>query len=145
MATRRLTRAEIAAQLPAARAREASGRRSGLRARSATYDPETRRLILELTNGTVFGFPPHIVPALRRFTRKELERVELSPSGGGLRWEAQDVQVSVPGLLMASFDQAQKVSELARVAGSVRSKAKARAARLNGAKGGRPRKTAKTR
>ena len=145
MPLKRLTRAEITAQIPAARAREAAERRAGLRARSAAFDPATGRLILELTNGTVFGFPPQLVPDLRGLTREELERVTLSPSGDELFWDAQDLQVSVPGVLMASFNRTQKFRELARLAGSVRSKAKARAARLNGTKGGRPRKAAKAR
>ena len=145
MAKRRLTRDDILAQLPAARARERAQRRAGWRARKATYEPNRGLLILELTNGTVFGFPPSVLPALRRLTAQQLAQVALSPSGGGLHWEAQDIQVSVPGVLMSSFDRAQQLSELARLAGSTRSNAKARAARVNGAKGGRPRKTAKAR
>jgi hypothetical protein len=140
MAKRRLTRAEILAQLPAARARERVARRAGMRARSAAYDARRDLLVLELTSGVLFGFPPTIVPALRRLTRQQLARVALSPSGGGLHWDEPDVQLSVPGLLLTSFNRSEAVRELARVAGRSRSDAKTRAARANGAKGGRPRK-----
>lgn len=142
MATRRPTEADILEELRSARARERAERRAGARARSARYDSRTGRVILELTNGAVFEFPSRIVPALRKLTREQLRGVELSPSGGGLLWEAQDVQVSVPGVLMASLGQGEKAGELARLAGSVRSAAKTRAARANGAKGGRPRSKA---
>ena len=145
MTTTRLTEEEILAQIPAARARERAERRAGLRALTATYDSARRRLLLELTNGAMFAFPPSLVPALRRLTPVQLSQVALTPSGDGLDWEALDIQLSVPGILMATFDRAQKLSELARLAGSARSKANTRAARLNGAKGGRPPKRAKAR
>lgn len=140
MATRRLTEAEVRAELQSARARERAERHAGGRARSARYDGRTGRVVLELTNGAVFEFPSRMVPALRRLTREELRQVELSPSGGGLLWDAQDVQVSVPGMLMASLGPDEQASELARLGGSARSEAKARAARANGKKGGRPRR-----
>lgn len=145
MASRRLTDAEILAQIPAARARERAQRRSGMRARRVSYDAKRDLLILELANGVLFGFPTRVVPALRGASPEELLRVELSPSGGGLHWDALDIQVSVPGLLLSSFNRAQTVRELARVAGRSRSNAKAVAARANGRKGGRPRKSSKAR
>ena len=140
MAKRRLTRVEILAQLPEARSRERAARRAGMRARSATYDARRDLLILELTNGVLFGVPATLVPVLRRLARQQLAQVVLSPSGGGLHWDEADVQVSVAGLLLTSFSRSQVVRELARVAGRSRSEAKARAARANGARGGRPRK-----
>lgn len=140
MAKRHLTRAEILAQLPAARARERAARYAGMRARSASYDAQRDLLVLELTNGVLFGFPTTVVPVLRGLTPRQLGRVALSPSGGGLHWDEADVQLSVPGLLLASFSRSEAGRELARVAGRSRSDAKARAARANGARGGRPRK-----
>ncbi|MGH7654616.1 MAG: DUF2442 domain-containing protein [Gemmatimonadaceae bacterium] len=133
------------AELQAARALERADRRRGARARSARYDSRTGRVVLVLTNGAVFEFPSRIVPALRNLTREQLRHVDLSPSGGGLLWDAQDVQVSVPGVLMASLGPGETARELARLAGSVRSTAKTRAARENGARGGRPRKKAAAR
>lgn len=69
--------------------------------------------------------------------------MEVSPGGTALRWDTLDVDLSVAGLLLDSVGRRQRSQELARLAGQVTSKAKARAARAIGAKGGRPR-TSKT-
>jgi hypothetical protein len=59
--------------------------------------------------------------------------MELLGAGYGLHWEALDADLSVPGLLGTG-------AYMARRAGQATSTAKATAA--NGARGGRPRKTA---
>ena len=133
------TKAAILRQLPAARAREASDRLKGRRAVGVRYDRAADRVMLELTNGFVFGFPPRAIPALAQASRTDLAAVRLSPGGGALRWEALDADLSVPGLLLASVDRPDRLRELARLAGQTRSAAKAAAARANGAKGGRSR------
>ena len=138
MARRRLTDAEIVAQIPAARAREARDRKRGLRATAARYDRATQRVVLELTNGYLFAFPVRAVRALDAATPAQLAAIEIDPSGDGLRWDSLDVDVSVPGLLFAAVGVEERLRHLASLAGSVRSDAKARAARSNGRKGGRP-------
>lgn len=142
MAKPRTAKSKILAQLPAARAREARDRRAGRRAVSATYDRRTGRIMMELTNGFVFGFPATAIPALAHATPGQLAAVVLTPGGSGLHWEELDADLSIPGLLLSSIDRSAQVIELARVAGQTRSPAKAAAARTNGAKGGRPRKSA---
>ncbi len=142
MAKPRTAKAKILAQLPAARAREARDRRTGRRALSVAFDRRTGRIMMELTNGFVFGFPAKAIPALAHATPNQLAAVMLSPGGSGLHWEELDADLSVPGLLLSSIDRSAQVVELARAAGRARSPAKAAAARTNGAKGGRPRKTA---
>lgn len=139
MARRKMSDAEILAQIPAARAREAQERRAGLRAISANYDRAARRVILELTNGFSFAFPVRAIRALRRATSAQLGNVAIDPSGSALRWEELDVDLSVPGLLFSAMGPGEPRRHLARLAGSSKSFAKARAARTNGAKGGRPR------
>lgn len=99
--------------------------------------------MLELTSGFVFGFPARAIPALADATAAQLARVELSPGGSALRWDELDADLSVPGLLLASVTRSERLSELARLAGSTSTPAKARAARANGKKGGRPRNTAR--
>ena len=136
----RTSDAEILAQIPAARARAARERTAGRRATSAAYDPRSGRIMLELTSGYVFGFPAASIPALARATPAQLAAVELSPGGSALHWEGLDVDLSVPGLLLSAVGRAAKLREMARLAGSTTSEAKAVAARANGAKGGRPRK-----
>ena len=140
MAKRRTSTAEILAQLPAARAREARERQSGRRAVSAYYDRRATRVMIELTSGYVFGFPVQTVAALRKASVAQLAAVEVTPGGSGLHWEELDADLSVAGLLLSSVGRRQKASELARLAGQTKTTAKAAAARANGAKGGRPRK-----
>jgi hypothetical protein len=143
MARRRTPLAEILAQIPAARARSARAWKAGRRAVSAHYDRSTGRVVMELSNGYLFGFPTSSIPELSNATDKQLAEVELFPAGDVLHWEVLDADLSVAGLLMSSLGRKEKLSELARIAGIVKSPAKAAASRANGAKGGRPRKTAR--
>lgn len=138
MARSRTSKAEILKQIPAARDRNARERREGRRAVAAYYDRPTGRVMMELTSGFVFGFPAKAIPALAGASPTQLAAVELSPGGSGLHWEALDADLSVPGLLLSSIGRAERLSELARLAGRATSPAKTAAARANGAKGGRP-------
>lgn len=109
------------------------------RAATARYDREHDRVIVELTNGCSFTFPPRLAQGLEDATADQLARVEILGAGYGLHWDALDVDLSVPDLLAGLFGTK---SYMARRAGQARSAAKAAAARANGAKGGRPRKSA---
>jgi hypothetical protein len=106
------------------------------RAASAHYDRKLGRMIVELTNGCTFSFPPRLAQGLETATEDQLARVEILGVGYGLHWEALDVDLSVPGLLAGLFGTR---SYMARLAGRTTSPAKAAAARANGEKGGRPR------
>lgn len=134
-----LTDAQIDAQIPAARARARAERRAGLCATSARYDGASGRVLLELTNGHLVGIAAHRLPALAHATPAQRAAVSLGGAGSILRWEALDADYSVPALILSLVGRAAAAREAARVAGSVRSEAKAAAARANGAKGGRPR------
>lgn len=127
-----LTEAEIDAALR----RGAQVRVNEPRAAAARYDRANDRVIVELTNGCAFVFPPRLAQGLEDAAPEQLEAVEILGAGAGLHWEALDVDLSVPGLLAGVFGTK---SYLARRAGETRSPAKAAAARANGAKGGRPR------
>jgi hypothetical protein len=142
MAKARTAKAEILKQIPSARARSTRERKAGRRAVSACYDRQAGRVMLELSSGVVFGFPTKAIPALAKASPDQLAAVEVSPGGSGLHWEELDADLSVGGLLLASIDRSEQLTELARIAGRTTSPAKAAAARANGAKGGRPRKTA---
>ena len=136
----RWTKREILAQIRAGRARQRRREKAGLCARSARYDQPSHRVIMELTNDCVFGFPVADIPWLRPLTPEQLSDVEVSPLGSGLRWDAFDIDLDVAGLLLSSIGRTEKAREFGRLAGSAKSAAKTRAARANGAKGGRPRK-----
>ncbi|HTV68940.1 MAG TPA: DUF2442 domain-containing protein [Rhizobiaceae bacterium] len=108
------------------------------RAKAARYDRKLKRVVVDLTNGASFAFPPAIVEGLETATDTALSDIEILGDGYGLHWEALDVDYTVPGLLAGIFGTR---SYLAAEAGRSTSAAKARAARANGAKGGRPRKS----
>jgi hypothetical protein len=126
------------AQIDAATARGQAARRQEPRATAARYDRQLGRLIVELTNGCSFAFPPRLAQGLETATEEQLAQVEILGAGTGLHWEALDADLSVPGLLAGLFGTR---AHMARHAGQTTSPAKAAAARANGARGGRPRKS----
>ena len=143
MAKRTLTDEEIRAQIPAARVRAKTGR--AVRARSAAYDLETGRVVVELTNGCLMGFPTNLAEGLHGAEPDELAEVQVVLDGDGLRWEGLDADLLVRELARGVFGSrgwmSEVAGELGRRGGRVRSEAKAAAARRNGQKGGRPRKS----
>ncbi len=142
MGKRKLTDQEVRAQIPAARAR--AKRRRAVRARSATYDCETGRVAVELTNGCLMAFPADLAEGLRGAEPHQLAEVQVVLDGDGLRWEGLDADLLVRELGRGVFGSRGWMREIARElgrrGGRVRSEAKAAAARRNGHKGGRPRK-----
>jgi hypothetical protein len=108
------------------------------RAASARYDSRLDRVVVELTNGCTFAFPPRLAQGLEGASDEELSQVEVLGAGYGLHWEALDADFTVPGLLAGIFGTG---AYMARRAGRATSPAKAEAARRNGSKGGRPRKS----
>ncbi|MGI9039787.1 MAG: DUF2442 domain-containing protein [Gemmatimonadales bacterium] len=140
MGKRYLSDPEVQAQIPAARRRAQRARVSEPRAKSARYDPVRGLIVVELTNGAFFGFPARLAQGLRGAAPGRLAEIEISPSGEALHWERLDADLRVGALLQGVFGTRAWMRELGRAGGRARSAAKTQAARLNGAKGGRPRK-----
>jgi hypothetical protein len=146
MATKKqaLTDAEILAKIPAAMAATEEADRTEPRAAAASYDPGTGRVRIDLTNGCAFEFPAALAQGLGEAAPGDLAQVEVYPGGEGLRWDALDVDLSVPGLLAGVFGgeawMRQMGRQMGQKGGSARTQSKARAARENGKRGGRPRK-----
>lgn len=115
------------------------GRESQPHARTARYDAKADRVIVELTNGATFAFPPRLVEGLHDASSAEIAKIEVIGRGFGLHWEELDLDYTVPGLVSGIFGTAKW---MAAHAGRATSPAKAAAARSNGTKGGRPRKPA---
>ena len=116
------------------------------RARAARYDRRTGCVRVDLTNGCSFAFPARKAQGLERASDEDLARIEILGLGLGLHWERLDVDLSIPRLLAGLFGtKAFMDRQRAAHAGSATSPAKALAARRNGAKGGRPRKSASLR
>ena len=131
------------AQIDTAEARGRALLETEPRATSARYDPASGRLILELANGCAYAFPAALAEDLQNADATTLAEVEVDGAGFNLHWPTLEVDLYVPALVSGIFGTRRwMMQELARVAGSARSPAKAAASRANGAKGGRPRKTA---
>ena len=96
-------------------------------------------MIVDLENGCTFAFPPRLAQGLEAASDDQLAAVEILGRGYGLHWEELDVDLSLPGLMAGLFGTK---AWMVRRAGQATSVAKAAASRANGAKGGRPRKTA---
>lgn len=113
------------------------------RAASARFDRDTGRIVIDLVNGATYAFPAHLVQDLQGASDEQLKRIEVEAMGLNLHWRELEVDLYVPALVAGTFGTRDWMTrELARIAGSSRSEAKSAAARRNGAKGGRPRKTA---
>ena len=111
-----------------------------VRAASAHYDPRKKLIVLELSNGSTFSFPPNLAQGLGGAPAADLADIEITPLGVGLHWPRLNADLTVEGLLLGMFGSRSWMRAHAAKAGSVKSAAKTRAAQANGAKGGRPRK-----
>ena len=140
MAKAKRTQAEFEQQNETAvrEAREAD--RIEPRANAISYDANRGLILVELRSGFAFGFPPERVPGLEGASARDLADVRVSPSGDGLHWDDLNVDASLTGLMAGALNLREWAP---RFMGQARSEAKAKAARLNGMKGGRPRRAGK--
>jgi len=109
----------------------------------ARYDRRTRRVVVGLNNGVQIAFPPHLAEGLIGASEEELSDIEITPAGLGLHWPKLDADVYVPALMNGIFGSKRwMAAELGAAGGRASTPAKAAAARDNGLKGGRPRRSA---
>ena len=134
-----LTLDEILEEAAEVRARIRRERPAEPRAVSARFDAPTGRVLVELNNGCVFGFPAWMVPGTSRATPQELEKVSVQAHGEAVAFEELNADTNVNGLILEVLHVRDWA---AKYLGSVTSPAKSAAARENGKKGGRPRKRA---
>lgn len=106
---------------------------------SAKYDAASGRILVEFENGAAFMVPAAKLQGLAEASERDRAQVELLGETG-LHWPTLDLDFTVDGLMHGIFGTA-KFMEAARKGGLSRSSAKADAARRNGMRGGRPRKT----
>jgi len=98
-------------------------------------------VVIELSTGYEVAFPPRGAQGLERAKPADLDVIEISPSGFGLHFPKLDADLWLPALLEGVFGSRRWMAALLGARGGrAKSKAKARAARVNGKRGGRPRK-----
>jgi len=124
----------------AAERRGRKERAAGLRAERAYFEVSTQRVVIELPGGFVFGIPLATFREIRNAPAEELRKVQILGAGNILHWESLDADYSVPALITSGLGAVSIARELARRGGKTSSRAKVQAARLNGLRGGRPRK-----
>src|SRR5262252_2259626 len=109
------------------------------RATGAQYDRRSDRLVIDLSNGATLILPVSLLQGFKGARPSDVAAVEVVPNGSALHWEKLDADFSVPGLVAGVFGNRVWMDELrkewGRKGGKTKSKAKAAAARANGAKG----------
>ena len=108
----------------------------------AWFDSESRKIRIVLNNGLEVAFSPACAQGLEGVSDDQLSRIEITPQGTGLHWPDCDADLLVSGILEGFLGSRDYMRARLSRAGKVHSEAKAHAARVNGARGGRPKKTA---
>lgn len=107
--------------------------------RSVGYNAKTDAIRLTLSSGVRLSIPRSQIPPLAKAEPEQLAAVYAGNGGATISQDDLDVDVFVPGLLDRLFGRTIR-GNLGSRAGKVSTLAKARAARKNGRKGGRPKK-----
>ncbi|HEY9633759.1 MAG TPA: DUF2442 domain-containing protein [Coleofasciculaceae cyanobacterium] len=128
-------------QIERAKAAWIKAEETELRAKSATYDRRSKLLIVKLNNGAEFRLPPHLIEGLSEASVAQIADVHLSGTGDSIHWEKLNIDFSISGLVSGILGTKAWMSELGRKGGKKSTSAKSAAAKENGKKGGRPRKT----
>ncbi len=112
------------------------------RVREVEYRPSSGLdlLILKLSDGHRLLIPREDLEGLQAATREQIGNVEILGDGTGLHWPSLDLDYYVPNLLRGIYGTKRWMAQIGRSGGAATSRAKKRASRTNGLKGGRPRK-----
>lgn len=112
------------------------------RALSATYDEASHSIRIDLDTGMYIGIPVSSLEGLAGANPAKLANIVVEKPGLGLHWPDLDADLYVPALLEGIYGSHKwMAARMGAAGGSAKSEAKAASARLNGKKGGRPRKS----
>ena len=136
---KRLSDLEFKRQFDRAKERGKERELNELRAKAALFDEDSNSIVIELLNGVKITLPSDSLVEFKNADPKLMAKVELSPSGNSLHWTELNVDFSIGAVIKDVFGK-DVLTEHGRAGGSVSSEAKRIAARMNGLKGGRPRK-----
>ena len=121
----------------------AEERRQAAHAIAARYDRRRACVVIGLRNGVEIAAPVRLIEGLAGAAPDDLAVIEITPAGLGLHWPRLDADLYLPALMQGVFGSKRwMAAQLGAEGGRARSDAKTAAARRNGARGGRPRKSA---
>jgi len=122
----------------AARQRE----RTATKIRAGRYDQNTDTIVAELSTGSALSVPRIAIPGFAQASPDTLVDIVVTPGNEGLWSDAVDDGVLLEQLLVLAAGEVTLGTIGARLNAKKKSVARAAASRANGAKGGRPRRTA---
>jgi hypothetical protein len=113
------------------------------RAARARYDRRRRRIIIHFSSGLDVSFSPRDTQGLEKATPAQLAKIEISPSAYGIHFPRIHADFYLPALLLGFLGSRNWIAgRLGALGGNSRSAAKISAAKRNGRRGGRPKKSA---
>jgi hypothetical protein len=107
-------------------------------AQTVEHIPILRLLIIGLSNQRRLVLPIEDLQGLGNATHQQLQNYELLGLGTGISFPDLDVDLYVPALIEGVYGNRRWMARLGSRGGKAKTEAKRKAARTNGAKGGRP-------
>jgi hypothetical protein len=111
-------------------------------AQTVEHIPALNLLIVGLNNGRRLVLPVEDVQGLGNATDEQIQNYELLGRGTGIAFPDLDVALYVPALIEGVYGNRRWMAQLGKKGGRAKTEAKRKAARTNGAKGGRPARAA---
>lgn len=133
---------EAAIQKQIERARRAGDRtlRESPRVESLDFQEDDRLLVLNMRNGLSVRIPVDELQGLSGAPWADVMKAEIAENGLALHWDSLDAHFTIPGLVKGVYGTSEWMKEIGRKGGHATSLKKRQAARVNGKRGGRPRK-----
>jgi hypothetical protein len=138
--TAKLTQQEIDNQIEAAIVRQTNKEVTEPQACNVLYKSTSRKIVIECDNGCKFECPISLLQGICDLSDDEISQVKLTPAGWGLTWENAEIDLGVNELVQGIFGTKAWMKKIAAKGGCSKSAKKRAASRINGKKGGRPRK-----